>query len=79
MEMSMPLPVCVKCRRQMQKKQQQPIKDPPSDTFQRSVWVGDMFECPECKVQIITDFGMGLSGEKADNWMDKAIQVDIYN
>ena len=73
----MPLPICAKCRRQMQKIKQQPIKDRPISGFESSVWVGDLFECPECETQIITEFGIGLTGGQAEVWLDKAILINL--
>lgn len=46
-------PICVPCAREMRCKKNDYLF---SDTEASYVWAGDMFECPQCKAQIVTGF-----------------------
>lgn len=47
-------PICVQCRREMQcKKNDYLFSDAEPACF---VWAGDMFECQDCKAQVVVGF-----------------------
>lgn len=62
--MSALTPICVKCRLEMRcVKNNRLVCDPPAACGPSTYWLGDEFECPECKVRIITGFGVPLRSE----------------
>ena len=74
----MPLPICVPCKKQMTVVQNDfPICDGEVAGFPSTVWIGDLYECPVCKTQIVTGLGSGLANpESADFWKSKALQFE---
>lgn len=71
------LPICVKCKKQLViKKSHFVVKDPPIDKFDSTVWVGVLFECPDCGVEIVSDFGHPLSPEVAEAKIHNALQFE---
>lgn len=55
-------PICVACKREMCPiKNEFMVKDRAVGRFPSTVWSGDLYECPECKAQIVTGFGRGRS------------------
>lgn len=58
--MSTPTPICAPCERAMRCVQNDlPVKDKASEGFPATVWLGDVYGCPECDAQIVTGFGRG--------------------
>lgn len=54
-------PICVKCHREMFPKENEfLVRDEYKGGFEPTFWYGDLYECPGCKVQIVTGFGKGL-------------------
>lgn len=74
-------PICVKCQREMEcVKNEFPVYEkgvlsrggyPPV-----TVWCGDLFECPDCRTQIVTGFGEALSGDAVQAYEAKAMEFE---
>ena len=60
--MSAPTPICVKCRLEMRcVKNRRLVRDPETGGFPSTFWMGDEYECPECKARIVTGFGKSFA------------------
>lgn len=58
-------PICIKCKREMIVIENDfLVKDKAVGDFPSTYWNCDLYECPECKIQIVTGFGNGMSAEK---------------
>ena len=65
---TMPLPICTTCKQQMVvKKNDVPVKDREHSGFASTIWRGDLFECPKCHIEIISNFGSALIPTTTDN------------
>jgi len=62
--MSALTPICVKCRLEMRcVKNNRLVRDPDTGGFRSTFWMGDEYECPECKARIVTGFGKPFPAE----------------
>jgi len=53
----MPAPICAKCNQEMRcVKNRQLVHDPKVGDFSETFWIGDKYECPICKSEIVTGF-----------------------
>ena len=56
-------PVCVSCRVEMLCQENEVIisdRVQDDNPNQRAYWYGDMYYCPACKFEIVTDFGTAI-------------------
>lgn len=73
-------PICVKCKREMVPvKNEVPVKDEARGGFSSTYWWGDLYECPCCKAQIITGFGMGVPAERGEKFSDAKDALEVKN
>lgn len=76
----MPNPICVKCKREMfVQKNEVAVKDKADSLEETTVWLGDVFECPGCKFQMIAGFGYPFRNlEQIKLFADEALEF-IYD
>ena len=56
--MSALTPICVLCRLEMRcVKNDRLVRDPETNQFSSTYWLGDEFQCPVCSIRIVTGFG----------------------
>jgi len=63
-------PICVNCKREYQcKKNEQLVNDKSFEGFPATFWMGDLWECPACKHQVVTGRGksIGLTDFKVES------------
>ena len=66
----MPRPICVKCHVEMRcRKNNFPVHDPAVGDFPSTYWLGDLFACPGCGTQIITDFGVAIHPSRVTGYV----------
>ena len=54
-------PICVNCKKEYQcKKNEQVVNDKAFGAFPATFWMGDLWECPTCKHQVVTGRGKTL-------------------
>ena len=54
-------PICVNCKQEYQcKKNDQIVNDKSFDGFPATFWMGDLWECPTCKHQVVTGRGKSI-------------------
>ena len=53
-------PICMQCKVQMSCMDNDfPIRDAPKGNFPSTLWLGDLWKCPKCSVEMVTGFGRG--------------------
>lgn len=72
----MPALACVKCKKFFRmKKSGVPIEEgmpkPDGDWGPYKLWMADLYECPECGVQIIAGFGSPYNWPLAEHYQPK--------
>ena len=75
--MSTLTPICVPCRLEMRcVKNNRVVCDPEAAGFPSTYWLGDEYECPECRVRIVTGFGQPISVDPAPGLEQRPLQFD---
>jgi hypothetical protein len=71
-------PICARCRREMLPvKNEFMVKDKPEGGFPSTYWYGDLYECPECKAQVVTGFGKGIPAECGEKLSDATTALEF--
>ena len=75
--MSTLTPICVKCRLEMRcVKNNRLVRDPEVGGFPSTYWLGDEYECPDCRSRIVTGFGKPLARHPGEVTYGEALQFD---
>lgn len=75
--MSALTPICVACRLEMRcVKNMRLVCDPEAACGPSTYWYGDEYECPECKVRIVTGFGKPMEAPLGPRHPEAALQFD---
>ena len=75
--MSTLTPICVPCRLEMRcVKNSRVVCDPEASGFASTYWLGDEYECPECRSRIVTGFGKPISVDPRPGLEQRPLQFD---
>ena len=65
--MGSPRPICAPCRVTMYcAKNEVLVSDKKVDEVPSTYWFGDLYRCPACGAEIVTDFGLPISAEDSN-------------
>jgi len=57
-------PICVPCRLEMRcVKNNRVVADPAAASGPSTYWLGDEYECPECRSRVVVGFGEAMATE----------------